>query len=441
MENHISTLLDTAFWLTAGAIVLLLLLSAFFSGSETALTAASRAKLRSSADKGDKGAETALEITEDNERLIGALLLGNNVVNILSASLATALLTRIFGQGGVALATLAMTILVLIFSEVLPKTYAITFPETVASRVARTVRLLIRVLTPIVTVVRLVVRGILWAFGLRTDANQTMFSIHDEIAGALAIGASEGTVDKEDRDRLLGALDLGSRTVDEIMLHRSQIEMLDADSDPETLLTAVLSSPHTRLPLYKGERENVVGVIHAKELLRAVEKFLRTGDGKLDSVSDLDVMKVAMKPYFIPETTPLDEQMREFLKRRTHFALVVDEYGDLKGLLTLEDILEEIVGDITDELDPKAERQLKPTETGDYLVDGAMTIRDLNRETDWALPDDEANTVAGLVIHEAQTIPEEGQVFSFHGFRFEVVTRKDNRITTLKIKPLLPIAG
>lgn len=441
MENHISTLLDTAFWLTAGAIVLLLLLSAFFSGSETALTAASRAKLRSRADKGDNGAETALEITEDNERLIGALLLGNNVVNILSASLATALLTRLFGQGGVALATLAMTILVLIFSEVLPKTYAITYPETVASRVARIVRLLIRVLTPVVTVVRLVVRGILWAFGLRTDANQSMFSVHDEIAGALAIGTSEGTVDKADRDRLLGALDLGSRTVDEIMLHRSQIEMLDADSDPETLLTAVLSSPHTRLPLYKGERENVVGVIHAKELLRAVEKFLRTGDGKLDSVSDLDVMKVAMKPYFIPETTPLDEQMREFLKRRTHFALVVDEYGDLKGLLTLEDILEEIVGDITDELDPKAERQLKPTETGDYLVDGAMTIRDLNRETDWALPDEEANTVAGLVIHEAQTIPEEGQVFSFHGFRFEVVARKDNRITTLKIKPLLPIAG
>ncbi|RLL70949.1 HlyC/CorC family transporter [Paenirhodobacter hankyongi] len=441
MENHISPLLDTAFWLTAGTIVLLLLLSAFFSGSETALTAASRAKLRARADKGDGGAETALTLTEDNERLIGALLLGNNVVNILSASLATALLTRIFGQGGVALATLVMTVLVLIFAEVLPKTYAITAPETVASRVAPLVRLVIHLLTPIVSIVRLVVRGILWAFGLRTDANQSMFSVHDEIAGALAIGTSEGTVDKEDRDRLLGALDLGSRTVDEIMLHRSQIEMLDADSDPETLLTAVLTSPHTRLPLYKGERENVVGVIHAKELLRAVEKFLRTGDGKLDSVSDLDVMKVAMKPYFIPETTPLDEQMREFLKRRTHFALVVDEYGDLKGLLTLEDILEEIVGDITDELDPKAERQLKPTETGDYLVDGAMTIRDLNRETDWALPDDEANTVAGLVIHEAQTIPEEGQVFSFHGFRFEVVTRKDNRITTLKIKPLLPIAG
>ncbi|MBD3786990.1 MAG: HlyC/CorC family transporter [Sphingomonadales bacterium] len=433
-------LLDTAFWLTAGAILLLLLASAFFSGSETALTAASRAKLRARADKGDRGAETALHVTEDNERLIGAILLGNNVVNILSASLATALLTRIFGQSGVALATLVMTLLVLIFAEVMPKTYSIANPETVASRVARPIRALILILSPIVAVVRVIVRGIMFAFGRRTDADQHMFSIHDEIAGALAIGASEGTVDKEDRDRLLGALDLGSRTVEEIMLHRSQIEMLDAEADPGEVLSLMLSSPHTRMPLYKGERENVVGVLHSKDLLRAVERFLRSGDGKLDSVSDLDLMKVAMKPYFIPETTPLDEQMREFLKRRTHFALVVDEYGDLKGLLTLEDIIEEIVGEISDEFDPKAERQVKPTGTGDYMVEGSVTIRDLNRETDWSLPDDEANTIAGLVIHEAQTIPEVGQVFSFHGFRFEVVERKDNRITKLRIRPLLTVA-
>ncbi|PYF13026.1 Mg2+/Co2+ transporter CorB [Rhodobacter viridis] len=428
--------LDTTFWINAAAIAVLLMISAFCSGSETALTAASRAKLRARADKGEQGAAAALRVTEDSERLIGSLLLGNNVVNILSASLATALLTRIFGHSGVALATLVMTALVLIFAEVLPKTWAIANPETVAARVARLVRILIVVLSPIVSVVRGIVRGILWIFGHRTDANQNMFSIHEEIAGALALGTSEGTVDKADRDRLLGALDLGNRTVEEIMRHRSQIEMIDAEDDPNEVLAQVLASPHTRLPLYKGERENVVGILHAKDLLRAVERFLRTGDGKLDSVSDLDVMKVAMKPYFIPETTPLDEQMREFLKRRTHFALVVDEYGDLKGLLTLEDILEEIVGEITDEFDPKGERQLKPTETGDYIVDGAMTIRDLNRETDWALPDDEANTVAGLVIHEAQTIPEVGQVFSFHGFRFEVAARKDNRISQLRIRPL-----
>ncbi|HEY0212777.1 MAG TPA: HlyC/CorC family transporter [Paenirhodobacter sp.] len=430
--------LDFVFWLTGGAILCLLLLSAFFSASETALTAASRAKLRSQADRGDRGADAALGVIENSEKLIGAILLGNNVANILSASLATAMFTRAFGSSGVAMATLLMTVLVLIFAEVLPKTYAISLPERVAIRVAKPIHWVVMALTPIVGVVRLIVCGLLRIFGVRLQAGQAVFSFKDEIAGAIAIGSSEGTLDKEERDRLLGALDLDNRTVEEIMLHRSQIEMLDADLAPDALLAAVLNSPHTRLPLYKGERENVVGVIHAKDLLRAVDKFLRTGDGRLDEASDLDVMKVAMKPYFIPDTTPLNEQMREFLKRRMHFALVVDEYGDLRGLVTLEDIIEEIVGDITDEMDPKAERLIKPTDDGDYLVDGTTTIRDLNRETDWALPDDAANTIAGLVIQEAQTIPEEGQVFAFHGFRFQVVSRKDNRIAVLKIKPLLP---
>lgn len=427
---------DSAFWLTAGAIFALLLLSAFFSGSETALTAASRGKLRAQADKGNLGAETALKVTEDGERLIGAILLGNNVANILSAALATALFSRILGANGVAVATLVMTALVLIFAEVLPKTYAITAPETAAARVARPIRVLILVLTPIVSLVRMIVRGLLMIFGVRTDPDSHILSFRDEIVGALALGHSEGAMLKEDRDRLLGALDLSDRTVEEIMRHRSQIEMLDVNARPDELISRALASPHSRLPLFRGERENIVGVIHAKDLLRAVERFLRTGDGQLDSISDLDILSVAKPPYFVPETTPLDEQMREFLKRRTHFALVVDEYGDLRGLITLEDIIEEIVGEITDEFDIDAEHPLKRTETGDCIVDGAMTIRDLNRATDWALPDDEANTVAGLVIHEAQMIPAEGQVFSFHGFRFEVLSRKENRITRLKIRPL-----
>lgn len=427
---------DPGLWLTAAAILALLLVSAFFSGSETALTAASRGKLKAQADKGDKGAEVALEVKEDGERLIGAILLGNNVANILSASLATALFSRLFGANGVAVATLVMTALVLVFAEVLPKTYAITMPETAAARVARPIRLLIRVLSPIVSVVRAMVRGMLSLFGVRADPDSHILSFRDEILGALAIGHSEGTVDKEERDRLLGALDLHERTVEEIMLHRSQIEMIDADMAPDAILRAVLASPHTRLPLYRGERDNIVGVIHAKDLLRAVEKLVRGEDGNLASIRDLDIMSIAKPPYFVPETTPLDEQMREFLKRRTHFALVVDEYGDLRGLITLEDIIEEIVGEIADEFDIDPEHPIKRTEAGDYIVDGAMTIRDLNRALDWNLPDDEANTVAGLVIHEAQMIPNEGQVFSFHGYRFEVLSRKENRITRLKIRPL-----
>ncbi|MBU3030842.1 HlyC/CorC family transporter [Paracoccus marinaquae] len=436
-----STVFDAAFWTTSAAILVLLLLSAFFSGSETALTASSRAKLRVRADRGDPGAIAAVQLTEDSERLIGAILLGNNVVNILSASLATALFTRLLGSSGVAIATLVMTVLVLIFSEVMPKTYAISAPEAVATRVARPIRWVTLILSPIVAVVRLIVRGILGLFGLKTDPGSHMFSVHEEIAGALSIGHASGTVQKEDRDRLLGALDLGNRTVEEIMRHRSGIEMIDAALPAPQILDLVLSSPHTRLPVYRGERENVVGVVHAKDLLRAVNKAVREGADRAAVLEDFDIMAVAMKPYFVPDTTALDEQMREFLKRRTHFALVVDEYGSLRGLLTLEDILEEIVGEITDEHDTDADQTLMPNAQGDYSVDGGMTIRDLNRQLDWNLPDDEANTVAGLVIHMAQSIPEPGQVFSFHGYRFEVVTRRENRITRLRIRPLQPAGG
>ncbi|SDE77621.1 Mg2+ and Co2+ transporter CorB, contains DUF21, CBS pair, and CorC-HlyC domains [Celeribacter baekdonensis] len=443
-------LLDAAFWITAAAIAALLVMSAFFSGSETALTAASRGKLRSQADKGEKGAERALKVTEDSERLIGSVLLGNNLVNILATSLATALFTKVFGQNGVALATLIMTFLVLIFAEVLPKTYAITNPESAAARVAAPIALIVTIFAPVVGFVRLLVRGLLRMFGVQTDPEADVLAVKDEIAGAIALGHVEGVVQKEDRDRILGALDLGERTVEEIMLHRSQIEMIDADLPPAEVLARSLKSPHTRLPIYRGDPENIIGVIHAKDLLRAMhaerEVHERLGresqslDGDTPLVlmdfSGFDVLAVAMKPYFVPETTTLDDQMRQFLHRHTHFALVVDEYGALQGLITLEDILEEIVGEITDEFDRSEASPVRSKDTGDWVVDGGMTIRDFNRSTECNLPDEEANTIAGLVIHEAQMIPNPGQVFSFHGYRFEVASRKDNRITKLKIRPL-----
>lgn len=431
-----TTIFDTAFWLTCGGIALLLILSAFFSGSETALTAASRGKLRTQADKGSSGAQTALKITEDNERLIGSVLLGNNLVNILAASLATALFTRIFGESGVALATLIMTFLVLIFAEVLPKTYAITNAEAAAAWVSPAIRVVILVFSPVVAAVRALVRGVLAIFGVKTDPDLHILAVREEIAGALQLGHSEGVVEKEDRDRILGALDLADRAVEEIMLHRSNIEMLDANAPARDLLSQCLESPHTRLPVFRGEPENVVGVIHAKDLLRAVNALVGDGSNLNAALENFNILDVAKPPYFVPETTTLDDQMREFLRRRTHFALVVDEYGAIEGLITLEDILEEIVGEITDEFDVDDQDVIKETGDGSYLVDGAMTIRDLNRAHDWNLPDEEANTVAGLVIHEAQMIPNVGQVFSFHNFRFEVRAREDNRITLLKIRPL-----
>ena len=431
-----STVLDSAFWTTAGAIVLLLVLSGFFSGSETALTAASRGKLRSQADKGSHGAQKALSVTEDSEKLIGSVLLGNNLVNILGTSLATALFTRAFGESGVALATLVMTVLVLVFAEVLPKTYAISNAEKAAAAVAPVIGVLVTLLAPVVGLVRLLVRGVLAIFGVRIDPDSHIMAVREEIAGALHLGHSEGVVEKEDRDRILGALDLSDRFVEEIMLHRSKIEMIDADAEPETILEQCLQSPHTRLPVFRGEQENIIGVVHAKDLFRAMYEQAGGAEGDTGRLTSFDIAEVAKAPYFVPETTTLDEQMRQFLRMRSHFALVVDEYGALQGLITLEDILEEIVGEITDEFDPDEESIVKKTTDGSFLVEGVTTIRDLNRATDWNLPDEEANTIAGLVIHEAQMIPTTGQVFSFHGFRFEVTEREGNRATGLKIRPL-----
>ncbi|MDB0000771.1 HlyC/CorC family transporter [Amylibacter sp.] len=428
--------IDANSWLTILAIFVLLGISAFFSGSETALTAASRGKLHSMADKGSRGAKRALALTEDTERLIGAVLLGNNLVNILAAALATSLFTRLFGDSGVALATLVMTLLVLIFAEVLPKTYAISNSEGAASFVSAPIRALVIIFAPIVATVRITVRAILRLFGAKMTGLDEDDAAQKEIAGAIALSHSEGNFEKDDRDRLLGALDLKDREVEEIMLHRSDIEIIDAAASPQDIVTQSLASRYTRLPIFKDEPENIIGVIHTKDLLREVDKLVRGEDGGPDAIDRLNIIDIAREPYFVPETTPLDDQMREFLLRKAHFALVVDEYGDLQGLITLEDILEEIVGEITDEHDEDAEILDGKDTSGNFKIDGSATIRDVNRMHEWNLPDDEANTIAGLVIHEAQMIPKIGQVFSFHGFRFEIAGRDQNRITKLKVRTL-----
>ncbi len=428
--------LDTAFWITIISILVLLVLSAFFSGSETALTAASRGKLHGLAKQGSRGAKRALDLTDDNERLIGSVLLGNNLVNILATALATSLFTRLFGDSGVALATLVMTLLVLIFAEVLPKTYAITNAEAAATLVSAPIRIVVFCLSPIVATVRWFVRAILQLCGVKMTNKDAMAATQEEIAGAISLGHDEGSFEKDDRDRLLGALDLKDREVEEIMRHRSDIEMIDADDDPQDIVRQCLDSTHTRLPLFKGDAENIVGVVHYKDLLRMVEKLRRNVDNRKQAISKLAIMDVAMKPYFVPETTTLNDQMHQFMHRRSHFALVVDEYGALQGLITLEDILEEIVGEITDEHDMDDELETDKDTKGNYNVDGAATIRDLNRSYDWNLPDDEANTVAGLVIHEAQMIPNVGQVFNFHGYHFQIMEREQNRITKLKVRPV-----
>ncbi|MDZ4368107.1 MAG: HlyC/CorC family transporter [Afipia sp.] len=410
-----------------GAILLLLLFSAFFSGSETALTAASRARMHRLAEDGSKRARTVLSLTEDRERLIGAVLLGNNLVNILASALATSLFLALFGDAGVVYATLVMTAVVLIFAEVAPKTVAITNTDRVALAVAPILRVVTFVFGPITAAVQFIVRIALRPFGLNVDQNQQVLSAHEELRGAINLHHHEGSVVKIDRDMLGGILDLHDLEVSDVMVHRKNIVMIDTAQPNSEIISQALASPHTRFPLWRDDPENIVGVLHAKDLLRALAGAGWTADS-------IDVLSIATKPWFVPDTTALQDQLNAFLRRKTHFALVVDEYGALMGLITLEDILEEIVGDIRDEHDIEvAGVRLQPD--GSVVVNGVVPIRDLNRAFDWSLPDEEATTVAGLVIHEARTIPEVGQTFTFHGFRFEILRRQRNQIAQLRIAP------
>ena len=407
------------------AIAVLLALSGFFSGSETALTAASRARMHALEKEGDKRAEAVNRLISNREGLIGSILLGNNVVNILASVLATSLFTQLFGPGGMALAlaTGVMTILVLVFAEVMPKTYAISRPDATAMKVAGIISVLVAVASWIVKLIQMIVSFTLKLLGLGAPA-ETM-TADEEIRGAIDLHASEGGVDAADRQRLVGALDLKDLTVEDVMIHRKNIKMLSAELDPRQLVMKALASPHTRIPLYLGEKEEIVGILHAKDLLRAIIPL----GGNL---ADLDLDAIMRKPWFVPETTPVQDQLDAFLKERSHFALVIDEYGELQGLITLEDILEEIVGSINDEHDI-AVQGVRPQDDGSVNVDGWVPIRDVNRAMNWNLPDEEAVTVAGLVIHEAQTIPEAGQSFVFHGYRFNVLRRQRNQVTGLNI--------
>jgi Mg2+/Co2+ transporter CorB len=409
------------------AILLLLLLSALFSGSETALTAASRARMHQLARRGNKRAERVNRLTDSMDRLIGGILLGNNLVNILASSLATSVLISVFGKAGVAYATAIMTLLVLVFAEVLPKTYAINRPERTALAVAPVITLVIRLLSPVVHLIQLIVRGVMRVFGVRLDDTGHIISSHEEIRGTLDLHRAQGGMIKADKDMLDSILDLPSVDVFEIMIHRRNMAIIDANLPPADIIREMIKSTYTRVPLYDQDEDNIVGILHAKDLLPAL-----VAAGTPDNV---DIRELLRDPWFVPETTTLAEQLEAFRERREHFALVVDEYGALMGLVTLEDILEEIVGDIADEHDAIRAHPIRREPSGAVVVDGTMTIRDLNRELEWSLPEDDAATVAGLLIHEAKRIPDLAERFEFHGHTFEVLRRQRNHITSLRITP------
>ena len=416
-------------------IFFMLFLSAFFSGSETALTAVSRARIYRLVKQGNARARIVERLRLSKESLLAAILLGNNLVNIAAASLATIVAIHWWGdEWGPLYATIAMTLLVFIFAEVLPKTVALKHTESVALGVSPFISVLVRVLVPVTKLVYWLIRRIMWL--LRIDAAGTahLISGQEALRGAIELHHSEGAVVKEYRDMLGSILDLEEREVEEVMVHRKTVEAIDFGQEPEDIIQQVISSAHSRLPLWKDDPDNIIGLLHVKDLLRLLAS-------KKAGITREMIRRTASRPWFVPDTTTLADQLIAFREKRKHFALVVDEYGAWQGIVTLEDIIEEIVGKIDDEHDQITIADIMPFGEGAYRVAGTVTIRDLNRHLDWNLPDEHAATVAGLVLHEARVIPEEGAVFAFYGYRFEVIAKKANQITELIVEKPQSEAG
>jgi Mg2+/Co2+ transporter CorB len=416
------------FALILAAIVVLLLLSAFFNASETALTAVSRARMHALEQEGNSRARLVNQLLREPERLIGVVLLGNTLVDILAASLASGLAVILIGPAGVAYATAVMTILIVIFAAVLPKTYAFAFSDRLALFVAPLMRIMIAVLNPATRAIQVVVRLFLKLTPNSRDDAANILEAHEEIRGTIELQTIEGAVAKRDAAMLGGVLDLKDLKVLDIMVHRTKMQTININDAPEKVIDEVLKGQFTRVPLWKDEPENIVGVLHTKDLLLALS---RAGW----DVAKIDIGAVAVQPWFVPDTTSVANQLNEFLRRKAQLALVVDEYGEVQGLITLEDILEEIVGQIADEHDVQ-DAAIRLQADGSVNVDGTVAVRDLNRHMDWDLPDDEATTIAGLVIHEAQSIPEPGQAFTFYGYRFEILRKNRNKITAIRIRPI-----
>jgi Mg2+/Co2+ transporter CorB len=421
--------IDTELALILVAIAVLLAVSAFFSGSETALTAVSRARMHALERDGSKRAGIVGRLLETPERIIGTVLLGNNLVNILASALTTSIMIEMFGETGVIYATIVLTIFVVIFCEVLPKTYAIAYSDSFALLVAPVMSSLIWLLRPLTRIVEWIVTQIMRLTPDRRDDEANILA-HHELRGTIELSSRQGIVDHSDAKRLGGVLDLRDLELDDLMQHRTEMDTINGSDPPEKIVADVLRSPHTRLPIWRDEPDNIVGILNSKDLLAAL--------GRNDwDVAKLSIDDIATEPWFVPDTTSVPDQLSAFLHRKVQLAMVVDEYGEVQGLITLEDILEEIVGEIVDEHDV-GEEVIRRQPDGAINVDGGVAIRDINREMDWNLPDAEAVTIAGLVIHEAQTIPEPGQTFTFHGYRFEILRRSKNRITAIRLRRLAP---
>jgi CBS domain containing-hemolysin-like protein len=426
--------------LTIVAIVLLLAANAFFVAAEFAIVKVRGIRIETLAEQGSAVARMTLRILRNVEAYLSACQLGITMASLglgwIGEPAVAALLEPLFrklGIGDAALHTISFLLGFLIFSslhivvgEQVPKTFAIRKPEPVSLWIAYPLHAFFLVFFPLNWGLNWASRAILTALNVAEVSHHDVFS-GEELRDLIDLSREHGMVGKQERDMLGGILDLAGVEVSEVMTHRKDMTSIDADAPPEQIFDQVVNSPYTRLPLWRGDPDSIIGVLHAKDLLARV----RSNPANL---TGLDVAALATPPWFIPDTTALLHQLLAFRQRRSHLAFVVDEYGDLEGLVTLEDILEEIVGEITDEKDVETVG-IESLPDGSVLLSGWVTVRDLNRQFGWKLPHEEATTIAGLVIYEARMIPEVGQSFAFHGFRFEVLRRQRNQIVLLKITP------
>ncbi|MDF0607908.1 HlyC/CorC family transporter [Wolbachia endosymbiont of Onchocerca gibsoni] len=411
--------------LVLSIIFVLLILSFLFSGAEIGLTSISRSRVNKLKLDGNKKAKVIDHLLNKKELTIGTILLGNTIINITCSALLTAIVINFFGNEGVFLLTITMTFCILLFCEVLPKTYAMQNPEKFTSFSAYFVLFFVKIFSPLTSGIQFIVNLILKLCGPHKD--REVISTADAMRNMIVLHRSEGTMLKQDLDMLNSILDLAETEISEIMTHRRNLFSLDIDRNKEELIREILTSSHSRVPLWQKEPDNIIGVVHVKNLINA----LREKDNRTEEVNIAQVMS---KPWFIPESTPLSVQLHNFRKNRKHLAFVVDEYGALQGIVTLEDILEEIVGEISDEHDLITENFIKKISDNMYHIEGKSTIRNINRQLHWNLPDEEATTLAGMIVNEIERIPDEGEEFSMYGFYFKILKKDKNTITAIEVR-------
>jgi Mg2+/Co2+ transporter CorB len=410
-----------------GTLLVLILLSAFFSATETGMMAVNRYRLRHLARAGHRGAKRVSALLDRPDRLIGLILLGNNFVNILASSIATIIGLRLLGEAGIAVAAGLLTVVILILSEVAPKTLAALHPERVAFPASYAIGPLLRLFYPLVFLTNTVANGLLRLLGLRSDEIAVTHLSSEELRTVL--NEAGAMIPRRHQRMLLSILDLEKVTVDDVMIPRSDIVGIDLNEPWDTIVQLLTNTQHTRLPVYRDSIDQIAGILHVRNALRIVRS---------STAGPAALMAAVAEPYFVPEGTPLNTQLLNFQRVRRRIGLVVDEYGDILGLITLEDILEEIVGEFTTG-GPAVLKDIQSMEDGSYVVDGATNIRQLNRVMHWQLPTDGPKTLNGLIMEYLETIPQPGTSVRIHGYPIEIVQTKENAVKTLRIYPKLRV--